>query len=89
MIGRVLLLTLAVLTCNAAGFAQTCPSGASWCSGTYAYDAMGNIRAIGNDVYIYQASARLVITRRSGAFVSAYEATAGQVKAIVERGWGF
>ncbi|HSY52628.1 MAG TPA: RHS repeat-associated core domain-containing protein [Thermoanaerobaculia bacterium] len=60
MIRRVLLLVLAVVTCNAAAFAQGCPSGASWCSGTYAYDAMGNIRAIGADTYIYDTAGRLV-----------------------------
>jgi RHS repeat-associated protein len=60
MIRRVLLLTLAIVTCNVAAFAQTCPQGASWCSGTYAYDAMGNIRAIGADTYIYDTAGRLL-----------------------------
>ena len=57
---RVLLFILAALLCNAPAFAQTCPSGASWCSGAYAYDAMGNIRAIGADTYVYDTAGRLV-----------------------------
>jgi RHS repeat-associated protein len=57
---RILLLTFLALIYAAVGFAQACPSGASWCSGTYAYDATGNIRAIGNDVYIYDTAGRLV-----------------------------
>jgi RHS repeat-associated protein len=60
MIRRVLLLVLAAMTCNAAAFAQGRPPGASWCSGTYAYDGMGNIRAIGSDIYIYDTAGRLV-----------------------------
>jgi len=60
MIRRVLLLVLGIVICNAAAFAQTCPSGASWCSGAYAYDAMGNIRAIGADTYVYDTVGRLV-----------------------------
>jgi RHS repeat-associated protein len=40
--------------------AQTCPPGANWCSGTYAYDGMGNIRAMGSDIYIYDTVGRLV-----------------------------
>jgi RHS repeat-associated protein len=57
---RLLLLILAVLACNGPAFAQSCPPGASWCSGTYAYDAMGNIRAIGADTYVYDTAGRLV-----------------------------
>jgi RHS repeat-associated protein len=57
---RTLLLILALLACSAAAFAQSCPPGASWCSGTYAYDAMGNIRAIGADTYVYDTAGRLV-----------------------------
>jgi RHS repeat-associated protein len=57
---RFLLLILALLACNAAAFAQSCPLGASWCSGTFAYDAMGNIRAIGADIYVYDTAGRLV-----------------------------
>jgi RHS repeat-associated protein len=60
MIRRVLLLTLAAIACNVAAFGQTCPSGASWCSGTYSYDAVGNIRAIGADTYVYDTAGRLV-----------------------------
>jgi RHS repeat-associated protein len=60
MIKRVVLLTLAVISCNAAAFAQTCPSSVSWCSGAYSYDAMGNIRAIGADTYVYDTAGRLV-----------------------------
>jgi RHS repeat-associated protein len=37
-----------------------CPVGASWCSGLYRYDGMGNIRAIGSDTYIYDTTGRLV-----------------------------
>ena len=40
--------------------AQPCPPAANWCSGTYQYDGMGNIRAIGNDTYIYDTAGRLV-----------------------------
>ena len=43
-----------------AAFAQSCLPGASWCSGAYSYDAAGNIREIGNDVYIYDTAGRLV-----------------------------
>jgi RHS repeat-associated protein len=57
---RTLLLVLAILVSNAAAFAQSCPPGNSWCSGTYAYDAMGNIRAIGADTYVYDTAGRLV-----------------------------
>ena len=60
MIRRVFLLALAAVSVNAAAFAQACPQGASWCSGTYTYDGMGNIRAIGSDIYIYDTAGRLV-----------------------------
>jgi hypothetical protein len=60
MIRRLLLLTLVIIACNAAAFAQTCASSVSWCSGTYAYDGMGNIRAIGADTYVYDTAGRLV-----------------------------
>jgi RHS repeat-associated protein len=45
---------------NTAVFAQSCPPGSSACSGTYVYDGMGNIRAIGADTYIYDTAGRLV-----------------------------
>jgi hypothetical protein len=38
---------------------QTCPP-TNWCSGIYQYDGMGNIRAIGNDTYVYDTAGRLV-----------------------------
>jgi RHS repeat-associated protein len=57
---RILLLTLAIIACSVAAFAQTCPPGVSWCSGAYSYDAMGNIRAIGADTYVYDTAGRLV-----------------------------
>ena len=57
---RVLLLSLVTGFCAAAMFAQTCPPGVSWCSGLYRYDGMGNIRAIGSDIYIYDTAGRLV-----------------------------
>jgi RHS repeat-associated protein len=57
---RLLLIFISCLVCNAAVFAQTCVPGASWCSGTYAYDGMGNIRAIGADTYVYDTAGRLV-----------------------------
>jgi RHS repeat-associated protein len=60
MIRRILLFTLFAIAFAEALFAQTCPSGASWCSGTYSYDAMGNIRAIGADTYVYDTAGRLV-----------------------------
>jgi RHS repeat-associated protein len=60
MIRRALLFALAAVTCNVATFAQSCPPVASWCSGTYAYDAMGNVRAIGADTYIYDTAGRLL-----------------------------
>jgi RHS repeat-associated protein len=53
-------LSFAAALCVTEALAQTCMPGASWCSGAYAYDAAGNIRAIGNDVYIYDTSGRLV-----------------------------
>jgi len=40
--------------------ADDCPVGASWCSGLYQYDGVGNIRAIGSDVYFYDTAGRLV-----------------------------
>jgi RHS repeat-associated protein len=42
--------------------AQQCPTPGptNWCSGTYAYDGMGSIRAIGSDIYIYDTGGRLV-----------------------------
>jgi RHS repeat-associated protein len=54
------LIFISCVTYNAGVFAQGCPPAASWCSGTYAYDAMGNIRAIGADTYIYDTAGRLV-----------------------------
>jgi RHS repeat-associated protein len=60
MIRRLLLLTLGIVAWHAAAFAQTCPPGVSWCSGAYAYDGMGNIRAIGADTYVYDTAGRLV-----------------------------
>jgi len=48
-----------VVTCAFPALAQTCPP-TSWCSGTYQYDGMGNIRAIGNDTYVYDTAGRLV-----------------------------
>ena len=52
-------LAILVSACALPVLAQTCPP-ANWCSGTYQYDGMGNIRAIGNDTYIYDTSGRLV-----------------------------
>jgi len=54
------LLALVVVACATPAFGQVCPSGASWCSGLYRYDGMGNIRAIGSDTYIYDTVGRLV-----------------------------
>lgn len=56
---RSILLAILVAACASPALAQTCPP-TSWCSGTYQYDGMGNIRAIGNDVYIYDTAGRLV-----------------------------
>src|SRR3954462_7377994 len=56
---RSILLAILVVTCAFPAPAQTCPP-TSWCSGTYQYDGMGNIRAIGNDTYIYDTAGRLV-----------------------------
>jgi len=53
------LLVILVVTCAFPALAQPCPP-TSWCSGTYQYDGMGNIRAIGNDTYIYDTAGRLV-----------------------------
>jgi RHS repeat-associated protein len=58
--GRLLLIFISCVFCNAAVFAQACLPGASWCSGTYAYDGAGNIRAIGADTYVYDTAGRLV-----------------------------
>ncbi|MEK6375971.1 MAG: RHS repeat-associated core domain-containing protein [Acidobacteriota bacterium] len=42
-------------------FAQCPPPGpANWCSGTYQYDAAGNIKTIGADTYVYDELGRLV-----------------------------
>jgi RHS repeat-associated protein len=57
---RALFLSIVVVASTSAATAQSCLPGASWCSGTYAYDGMGNIRAIGNDLYIYDTAGRLV-----------------------------
>jgi len=56
---RSILLAALTAICAFPALAQTClPT--SWCSGTYQYDGMGNIRAIGNDTYIYDTAGRLV-----------------------------
>src|SRR5205823_3165689 len=49
-----------IATCAIPALGQVCPTGASWCSGLYTYDGMGNIRAIGSDTYIYDTVGRLV-----------------------------
>jgi YD repeat-containing protein len=56
----VAVLAVIMAACVMPAIAQTCPSGANWCSGTYQYDGMGNIRAIGSDIYIYDTVGRLV-----------------------------
>ncbi|HSY52635.1 MAG TPA: RHS repeat-associated core domain-containing protein [Thermoanaerobaculia bacterium] len=60
MTRRVLLFSLLAVASTTTVLAQSCLPGASWCSGTYAYDGAGNIRAIGSDVYIYDTAGRLV-----------------------------
>jgi RHS repeat-associated protein len=60
MMRRILLLTLVAASFTSAALGQSCPQGASWCSGTYGYDGAGNIRSIGSDVYIYDTAGRLV-----------------------------
>ncbi|HSY52632.1 MAG TPA: hypothetical protein VLC46_27780 [Thermoanaerobaculia bacterium] len=60
MIRRILLLSLLAVASTTTVLAQSCLPGASWCSGTYAYDGAGNIRAIGSDVYSYDTAGRLV-----------------------------
>jgi RHS repeat-associated protein len=60
MIRRALLLSFVAGLFTTAALAQSCMPGATWCSGAYSYDGMGNIRAIGNDVYIYDTAGRLV-----------------------------
>jgi RHS repeat-associated protein len=60
MIRRALLLSFVASLFTTAALAQSCMPGATWCSGAYSYDGMGNIRAIGNDVYIYDTAGRLV-----------------------------
>ena len=57
---RLALIFISCVVHNAAVLAQSCPPGSSWCSGTYVYDGMGNIRAIGTDTYIYDTAGRLV-----------------------------
>jgi RHS repeat-associated protein len=57
---RVLSILLVILVSALPVIAQPCPPSANWCSGTYQYDGMGNIRAIGNDTYIYDTAGRLV-----------------------------
>jgi RHS repeat-associated protein len=57
---RLSLLFISCVVYNAAVFAQACLPGASWCSGMYAYDGTGNIRAIGADTYVYDTAGRLV-----------------------------
>jgi RHS repeat-associated protein len=60
MMRRILLLLLVAASFTSAALGQSCPQGASWCSGTYGYDGAGNIRSIGSDVYIYDTAGRLV-----------------------------
>ena len=57
---RLSLIFISCVVYNVSALAQGCPPGASWCSGTYVYDGMGNIRAIGADTYIYDTAGRLV-----------------------------
>src|SRR5260370_35468895 len=54
------LLSVLLAACAVPALAQSCPAGANWCSGLYQYDGMGNIRAIGSDIYIYDTAGRLV-----------------------------
>src|ERR1043166_5911746 len=55
-----ILLIWAMSAAATTGRAQCPPAGTDWCSGTYGYDAMGNIRSIGQDVYEYDTAGRLV-----------------------------
>ncbi len=55
-----ILLIWAMSAVAMAARAQCPPSGTGWCSGTYQYDAMGNIRSIGQDVYEVDTAGRLV-----------------------------
>lgn len=57
---RSILLGLLLMACSFTAVADDCPVGASWCSGLYRYDGVGNIRAIGSDTYIYDTAGRLV-----------------------------
>lgn len=54
----IVLLSCTLLAAVALG--QCPPAGTDWCSGQYQYDAMGNIRTIGNDAYVYDTVGRLV-----------------------------
>jgi len=57
---RVILLALLIIAVPLA-VAADCPTGTGvWCSGAYTYDGAGNIKAIGADVYAYDAFGRLV-----------------------------
>jgi RHS repeat-associated protein len=57
---RSILLAVLLAMSSIPVLADDCPAGTSWCSGLYRYDGMGNIRAIGSDVYIYDTAGRLV-----------------------------
>src|SRR3954454_8791327 len=57
---RFVVLAATLAACVMPALGQTCPPGANWCSGTYRYDGMGNIRAIGSDIYIYDTAGPLV-----------------------------
>src|SRR6266850_1459874 len=57
---RAIIPAILCVLCAAAAFAQ-CPAAtpANWCSGTYQYDGMGNITAMGVDTYVYDELGRL------------------------------
>ena len=57
---RSILLVVLLAASAVSASADDCPAGASWCSGLYRYDGMGNIRAIGSDVYVYDTAGRLL-----------------------------
>src|SRR6266478_6072721 len=57
---RVFILAVLIIAVPLAVTAD-CPTGTGvWCSGVYAYDGAGNIKAIGADAYAYDAFGRLV-----------------------------
>ena len=49
-----------ILTAAALGFAATASAQSEWNTGTFTYNGLGNVVAMGQDVYLYDTAGRLV-----------------------------